>query len=140
MADTIMTEAFQTHIDATTKIKTSGPYTNLIVKDYAKRDEVGLQPGEFLTVQKDPQYAEPYTKEKTFGSGDRSWKSNMHMCTVHVGDKKCSFISFDDNEAKEFTDAGGVGATIQIGCEEYNYVNKQGKKVIDTRLRFRGVE
>lgn len=138
--ETVMKPAFQTHVDATTKIKTSGQYTNLIVKDYPKREEVGLAPGEFLTVTKDPQYAEPYTKEKSFGSGDRAWTSNMHMFTVFVGDQKASFISFSDAEAKEFTEAGGVGETIQIGCEEFNYVNKKGQKMIDTRLRFRRAE
>lgn len=138
MEEKITQQAFETQIEASTKLKQSGQYLNLIVKDYPKRNEVGLQPGQFITVRKPEDYAEAYKKEKSFTNAQgRSWTSNMYMCSVMVGDQKASFITFKDDEGEEFNGAGGVGEEIQIGLEEFMYQDKNGKKIIDTRLRFR---
>ena len=132
-----MTQAFQTKIDASTKLKVNGNYVNLILTNYPKRGEVGLQPGEYIQVKKDSKYAEPFTSEKTYTANNKTWTANLHRCTVIVDNKQTSFMTFKDEEANEFIESGGVDDLIHIGCEEYNYTNKKGQKIIATRLRFR---
>ena len=134
MTEKIIESAWQTEIDAATKLHQNGQYTNLMLNEY--KGVAGIAPGEFLTVRKDDQYAEPFANTKTGQYGEYT----MYNTSVMVGDKKASFIMFNDEEAASFTAAGGVGDTIQISKEEFSYVDKKKNKRIKERLVFRPLE
>lgn len=126
----VITPAWETEVDANDFVHTNGKYTNLVLNTY--QGKAGIAPGQFITVNKHPEYGEPRTFQKQGQYGPY----NMHSATVIVGDKEASFVTFSDEEAAAFT-AFDVGSTIQISKEEFSYVDAKGTKRIKERLVFR---
>ena len=139
MAEEIIKEAFQTERNAEDFVQQNGQYTNLILNDY--KGQTGIKAGEYIRVQKHPQYNAAYTNERqATGKDGKSFTYNMHQAKVMVGDKEASFVTFNDDEARAFEDVAGLDDTIEISKKKYTYVDGRGKEQVKEELVFRKVE
>jgi hypothetical protein len=109
----------------------NGEYYNLFLKDF--KDAKGLEPGNYVIVEKDGQYAAGYKTDGTTKDGKPYSRWN---CTVNYNGQKCAFSTFNEKEAKAFEEAGGVGDKVKITHSLYK--NKKGGW--SSKLTFEAVQ
>lgn len=101
------------------QVQSNGKYNNIYLKDY--KDFKGLEPGNFIIVEKAGNYSTAYKSE---GVGKDNKPYTMFTCRVLYDGKDCSFTLFNEKQATQFNEAGGVGDKVKISCELYK--NKKG--------------
>jgi len=124
-------------------LNVNGQYTNLTLNDY--KGNPGIKPGEFISVKKHPNFAEPRAHEKEGQYGPYTmYTANVIAEDENGEEHEASFVTFQDDEAEAFTNVAGVDEPIQISKEKITYVTGKGtdyeRERVRERLVFRKAE
>ena len=110
---------------ANLKITENGQYKNLQLKPY--KGVGGLEDGQYVDIMK-TKYVETKEIVKTNWTG--------YSATFEYEGEECSTMFFDKSEADAYNMTGGLGDVVRVSAYEEKVVNKQGMKVLVTRLKF----